>query len=141
MPDVLVEKLSFSRTISGREWQVKAEGAEREAGMIRARLVEIKVAGSGNSGDSTLRAGSGEFSETSSNARMRDVSGVISYEGKSVDFAAPSAEYNGSDDMWFFSDGVRLSDGSALLTGRMAKINADGVFTIGKGARASWEIK
>jgi hypothetical protein len=43
--------------------------------------------------------------------------------------------------MWFFSDGVRLSDGSALLTGRMAKINADGVFTIGKGARASWEIK
>ncbi|MDR1470906.1 MAG: hypothetical protein LBS75_00130 [Synergistaceae bacterium] len=141
LPDIVVERLSFNRTISGREWRVTAEGAEREAGMIRARLVEVNVREGGKEGVSTLRANFGEFSEADSKVWLREVSGMIAHEGRSVDVAAPSVAYDSSKDTWFFSDGVTLSSDAAALAGGAAKINADGVFTIGKGARASWNIK
>jgi hypothetical protein len=141
MPDILVENLNFSRVISGRKWQVNARGAEREADTIRADNMEIKVSSPEDERNSVLRASSGEFSEASSKVWLREVSGFLLHKGRSIDITAPAVAYDSSSDMWFFSEGIQLSDDSTLITGGTAKINQEGVYIIGRGATACWKIK
>jgi hypothetical protein len=141
MPDIVVEKLKFVRTIRGREWEVAASDAESEDNVIKVRSIDINVREQAAKRTSALHASSGEFQREDSKLLLRDVYGSVYLEDRSVDVAASLATYRVSEDLWEFPEGIRMNDDEVSVTGSEGRIDADGVFSIRRGARARWTIK
>ncbi|MDR1966905.1 MAG: hypothetical protein LBQ36_09355, partial [Synergistaceae bacterium] len=135
------ERLDFARVIQEKEWHIKALDAESESGMIRARSLDIEVTEPTEKRSGQMVARSGEFSQDTSKLWLKEISGTIFLDGKSIDIAAPRADYDVSSDVWYFSEGLAMSDDRAFVSGRSAKIDASGVLTMGKGVLAHWIVK
>lgn len=138
LPDIVVERLNFARVIKGREWRVKADGAESESGVIRARSLDVSVREISSGRSSNLRAASGEYATENYKMWLREVYGVASFGGRSVDFSAPRVDYDASADVWFFSGGISASDDKIFVTGGLGRVGANGVLSLGKGVRVRW---
>lgn len=143
LPDVVVERLDFARVIKGREWRVRAASAESEgaSGTIRARSMDVSVLEAKTGRASRVYAAEGEYSTKTDKMWLRRVSGTAFLSDRSVDFAAPRADYDVSSDVWYFADGISASDGSVSVTGGTARIDPDGILNVGKGARVRWKIE
>ena len=138
LPDIVVERLDFARVIKGREWRVRADGAESESGVIRARSLDVDVREISSGRSARLSAASGEYATENYKMWLREVRGVADVGDRSVDFAAPMADYDASADAWFFSGGVSASDDRIFVTGGLGRIDPNGVLSLGKGVRVRW---
>jgi hypothetical protein len=141
LPDIIVERPDFTRSINGREWRVKAAEAESESGVISARSLDIDVYEESTKRNSRVWAQRGKFERESSKAWLWDVDGVVILEDRSVDFIAPRIDYDASSDIWFFGEGISASDDKVHVEGGTAKIDSLGVLTLGKGARIHWKTE
>ena len=138
LPDIVVEHIDFARVIRGREWRVKAADAESKSGMISARSLDISVLELDTKRGSQIYASGGEYSTADDNMWLRGVDGFVWLGGSSVDFSAKRADYDSSADVWYFSEGVSASDGRIFVTGGVAKMEPNGILSLGKGARVRW---
>ena len=141
LPDIVVERIDFARVIKGREWRVRAMDAESGSGMISARSLDISVLELDTKRGSRIYASRGEYSTAVDKMWLRDVDGIAWLGDRSVDFSAKRADYDSSSDVWFFSEGVSASDDRIFVTGGVAKIEPNGVLSLGKGARVCWDIQ
>jgi hypothetical protein len=141
LPDVSVENLDFRRVIGSREWHLKASRAEHDEGLIKAFLMEIDVTEPESGKGMRLNAARGEFAEKAEknySLEARSLDGILLLDGRSMDFLAPSANYERSTDIWSFNEGIELWDDESLIKGGAAVIDSNGVLAIRKGAYASW---
>jgi hypothetical protein len=141
LPDIIVERLDFTRAINGREWHVKTAEAESESGVINARSIDIDVYETATKRRSLASAKQGKFARESSKVWLWEVGGVVLLEDRSVDFIAARADYDTSSDIWFFGEGISASDDKVHVEGGTAKIDSSGVLNLGKGARIHWNTK
>ena len=141
LPDIAVERVDFTRVINGREWRVKAADAESASGIINARSLDINIVEPATARTAQVYALRGEYSLASENMHLHDVDGVAWLGDRSVDFTAKRADYNSSGDAWYFSEGVSASDDRIFLTGQVGRIDSDGVFSLGEGARVQWSAE
>jgi hypothetical protein len=141
LPDIVVERVDFARVIKGREWRVKAVDAESEAGVIKARSLDINVLEPDTKRGSQLYATRGEYSTSLDKMWLSDVDGVAWLGDRSVDFSAKRADYDSVADTWFFNEGVSASDDKIFVTGGIGKIEPNGVLNLGKGVRVRWDIR
>ena len=141
LPDIVVEQVDFVRIINGREWRVKAIDAESKSGMISARSLDINVLEPDTKRGSQIYASGGEYSTTDDKMWLRDVDGIIFLEDRSVDIYAKRADYDSSEDVWYFSEGIAASDDRIFVTGGVARLETDGILSLGKGARVRWELE
>lgn len=140
MPDVIVENLTFERTIEGRNWFVKATRAEHHEGIIAARDVDIKVEEPATEDRSHVTARSGEFTQESANFSLSTVKGSALFKNRSVDWSAPLARYDSSMDVWTFDRGVVAQEGNSIVSGELGTITREGVFKLERGAEARWNV-
>ena len=138
LPEIAVEHIDFARMVKGREWRVKAVGAESKSGMISARSLDISVLEPDTKRGSQMYASSGEYSTDEGKMWLNDVSGIVLLGDRSVDFSANRADYDSAEDVWYFSEGISASDGMVFVTGGVAKIESNGALSLGKGARVLW---
>jgi len=141
LPDIVVERIDFARVIKGKEWRVKAVDAESGSGMVSARSLDINVLELATKRWSQIYASRGEYSTTLDKMWLHDVDGVAWLGDRSVDFSAKRADYDSSADVWFFSEGISASDDRIFVTGGVAKIEPNGVLSLGKGARVHWDME
>jgi hypothetical protein len=141
LPDIMVENLDFARVINGKEWRMKASYAESGSGMIKARSLDIDMYETTTKRNSRIYASWGEYSTKTEKMWFHDVEGVTFLGDSSVDFAASRADYDSSDDVWYFSEGITVSDDKVFVSGDIAKIDQFGVLSMGKGARVRWITK
>jgi hypothetical protein len=141
LPPVMVERLDFARRINGREWRVRAQNAESDGDIVRASSIDITVSEIDGARSADVNAHSGVFDMEGRKMRLYEIAGVAYLSGGSIDIAAPRADYDMSDDVWFFNEGVSASDDKIHVTGRMAKVDASGVVNLGKGVRATWKLE
>lgn len=140
LPDVVVENLNFRREVEGREWQVAAVMAEREDNVVKASSIDLSIQDEVEGRRTDLRAVSGDFSEETSDVTLHSIDGVLSHSGGSVDMTAPFARYDSETGVWFFSQGIEMWDEDTRLTGEMATVTPEGVFTVERGAKILWDI-
>jgi hypothetical protein len=141
MPDIIVERLDFTRAINGREWRVKTAEAESESGVINARSIDINVYEEASKRSSRVLAKSGKFAGESSKVWLWGVDGMVLLEDRSVDFFAARADYDTSSDIWFFGEGISASDDKVHVEGGTAKIDSSGILNLSKGARIHWKTE
>ncbi|MDR3331017.1 MAG: hypothetical protein LBT08_00170 [Synergistaceae bacterium] len=141
LPDVIVENISFKRTIGAREWSVQAISAEHDSGTIRAASMDISIEESKAERAVRLNAVSGELVQESSNMVLYSINGFLETEGRSVSLRAPLVGYDGNEDVWTFGEGVEAADGDAYLSGRSARIEPGGIFILEKGVEAHWKLR
>jgi hypothetical protein len=139
LPDIIVERLDFTRAINGRVWRVKTEEAESESDVISARSIDINVYEEVSKRSSHVLARRGKFARKSSKVWLWEVDGVVLLEDRSVDFIAARANYDTSSDIWFFDEGISASDDKIHVESGTAKIDSSGVLNLGKGARIHWK--
>ena len=139
LPDIIVERLDFTRDINGREWRVKIAEGESESGVIKARSIDIDVREAAAKRSSRVLAERGKFAPENSKVWLWNIDGVVSLEDRSVDFIAARADYDTSSDIWFFSEGISVSDDKVHVEGGTAKIDSSGILNLGKGARIHWK--
>jgi hypothetical protein len=141
LPDIIVERLDFTRVINGREWRVKTAEAESESGVINARSIDIDVYEAAAKRSSRILAKRGKFAPENSKVWLWDIGGVVLLEDRSVDFIAARADYDTSSDIWFFGEGISVSDDKVHVEGGTAKIDSSRVLNLGKGARIHWKTE
>ncbi|MDR1580235.1 MAG: hypothetical protein LBS35_07745 [Synergistaceae bacterium] len=141
LPPMMVERLEFARRINGMEWHIKAENAESDGETVRASSIDIKAADIDASRSADVYAARGAFDLVSDKMWLYNIAGIVYLSGGSIDIAASRADYDMSDDVWFFSEGISASDGKIHVTGRVGKIESSGVVTLGKGVHASWQLE
>lgn len=141
LPEVVVESLDFRRSVNGREWRVRAAEADSESGVISARSIDIDVYETATKRNSRVWAKRGEFAGEHSKVWLWDVDGFVFLGDRSVDFAAPRADYDTSADVWFFGEGVSASDDKFSVWGGTGTICPSGTLNLGKGARIHWKTE
>ena len=141
LPDVVVEDLTFDRTMGGKDWNIKATRAEHRQGVITASYLDIRVTEPSVDRSSHMTARSGEFTRESGNLELVSVEGSALLEKRSVDWRAPVASYDSSLDLWTFERGLVAHDESAVVSGEFATITSGNIFKIEKGAEARWNVK
>jgi hypothetical protein len=141
LPPIMVEHLDFARRINGREWHVKAENAESEGDAIRASSLDISVSDMNAERSADVNAARGDFDLDNDKMRLYGIAGTVYLSGGSIDFAAPRADYDVSEDIWFFNEGVSASDDKISVTGRVGRVDSLGVVSLGKGVHASWNLE
>ena len=141
LPDVIVEDLTFDRTIDGKDWNIKATRAEHRQGLITASDLDIHVKEPASGRSSHVMARSGDFTQESGNLSLTSVDGIASLGDRSVDWRAPVASYDSSLDLWTFERGIVARDRSAVVSGEYATITSGNIFKIEKGAEARWNVK
>ncbi|MDR1137555.1 MAG: hypothetical protein LBK91_04455 [Synergistaceae bacterium] len=141
LPEIVVERLDFTRAVNGREWHVEAMEADSESNVIKARSIDINVYEAATKRSSRVLAKRGEFARAHSKVWLWDVDGMVFMEDRSVDFFAARADYDTSSDIWFFGEGISASDDRVHVKGGTAKIDSSGVLTLGKGARIHWKTE
>ncbi len=140
MPDVVVENLTFERTIEDRNWLIRATRAEHHEGVISARSVDIKVEEPATKNRSHVTARSGEFTQESANFELSTVTGSALLKDRSVDWSAPLARYDSSMDIWTFDGGIVARDSNSIVSGEFGTITPAGIFKLEKGAEARWNV-
>jgi hypothetical protein len=141
MPPVMVERLEFIRVINGREWHVRAENAESDGDIARGSSIDIKVSDIDTGRSSDASASRGAFDLESGKMWLYDVAGIVYLSDGSIDFAAPRADYDKTEDVWFLSEGVSASDDKIHVTGRIGKVDSSGAVSLGKGVHAIWKLE
>jgi hypothetical protein len=141
LPPIMVERLHFARRIKGREWRVSAENAESEGDAVRASSIDIRVSDIDTGRSVDIGARRGYFDLEADKMWLYDIAGIVYQGDGSVDFAAPRADYDMTEDMWFFSEGVSASDDKIHVTGRIGKIDSSGVVSLGKGVHVTWKLE
>ena len=141
VPDIVVEHIDFARVIQGREWRVKAVDAESKSGMISVRSLDINVLEPDTKRGSQIYASGGEYSTEEYKMWLRDVDGIVWLGDRSVSFSAKRADYDSSTDVWYFSEGVSAGDEEIFVTGGVAKIEPNGILSLGKGVRVNWNLR
>ena len=141
LPPVMVEHLEFVRRINGREWHVRAENAESEEDAIRASSLDIKVSDVKAARSADVKARRGVFDMETNKMWLFGVAGVVYLSNGGVDIAAPRADYDVSEDVWYFSEGVSASDDKIYVTSRVGRVDSSGVVSLGKGVQASWKLE
>jgi hypothetical protein len=143
LPDIVVERLDFARVIKGREWRVKAADAQSDSSsaVIKARSLDINVYEASTDRSSHINALQGVYSTDGEKMWFHGIDGVAFLGDRSVDFAAPRADYDASTDVWYFGEGISALDDEIFVSGGAGKIEPSGVLSLGKGARVRWKIK
>lgn len=140
LPNIAVDDFSFKRTINGRSWRVDAVSAEHRDENIIASVMNVAVEEMSGDSQAELHAVCGVFSQDISLMTMYDVTGGISFDGGLADASADVAAYDTSTGVWTFDEGMVISSDTVRVQGTAASIDADGVFTFGRGVRAKWHI-
>jgi Tfp pilus assembly protein PilZ len=141
LPPIMIEHLDFARRINGREWRVKAEKAESEGDVVRGASIDINVSDLRAERSADVSATSGIFDMDAGKMWFYGIAGVVYLNNGSIDIAASRADYDVSDDVWFFSDGISASDDKIHVTGRVGRIDPSGLVSLGKGVYASWKLE
>ena len=141
LPPMMVERLEFNRRINNRQWHVKAENAESEKETIRASSIDIEVTDVDTARSANVSAARGVFDLDVDKMWLYEIAGIVYLSSGSIDITAPRADYDMSEDMWYFGDGVSASDDKIHVTGRVARVDSSGVVSLGKGVRASWQLE
>jgi hypothetical protein len=141
MPPLMAERLEFVRRINGREWHVRAENAESEGDAVRASSIDIRVLDLNVARSADVYAQRGAFDLETDKMWLYGIAGIAYLSGGSVDFAAARADYDMTEDVWFFSEGVSASDDKIHVTAQMGKVDASGTVSLGKGAHVTWKLE
>jgi lipopolysaccharide assembly outer membrane protein LptD (OstA) len=141
LPPIMVEHLDFARVINGREWHVIAANAESEGDTIRASSIDVSVSDMRAEKSADVSAARGAFDMENDKMRLYEIAGIVHLSDGSMDIAAPRVDYDMSEDIWYFSEGVSASDDKLYVTGRAGKVDSLGVVSLGKGVRVSWKLE
>lgn len=138
IPDIVVENIEIKRVLDGDEWLLLSPRAEHKQGMLYGRSVDITV--SAENGDvSRLFAVNGVFSRESSDITLEGMSADVTHDNKNISMRAGRAFYNSSEEIWYFSDDVAISDGSAETSGPEGSYSVkDGISSITGGGLVTW---
>jgi hypothetical protein len=141
LPPIMVEHLDFARRINGREWRVKAENAESEGDIVKGTSLDISVSDVRAKKSADVSAAKGVFNIDAGKMWLYGITGVVCLSDGSIDIVASRADYDVSEDIWFFSEGISASDDKIHVTGNMGKVDSTGLISLGKGVYASWKLK
>lgn len=138
IPDVVVENIEIKRVLDGSEWVLLSPRAEHKQGMIYGQSVDITVTAE-NGEVSKMFAANGVFSRESSDITLESMSADVKHEKKNISMRAGMAFYNSSEDIWYFSEDVSISDGSATASGPEGSYSAgEGLSLITGGGTVTW---
>jgi hypothetical protein len=139
IPSVVLENLEFEREISGDLWQVRIPLAERRAGRVEVRSIDVsRRLGSG--GEWYFRSAAGFYSEEAGSADLLALKGTMETDSRVLNLESPYLSWNSSEagGGFFFPRGLVIYDGEFFLTADMASIDEEGVILLDRGGVIRW---
>lgn len=138
VPDIVVQNIEIKRVLDGNEWVLTAPRAEHKQGMLYGQSLDITV--KSQTGDvSRLFAERGLFSRENNNVTLENMDADVLQDGKKVVMKAGGANYNSSEDKWYFSDDVTIFDGSVEARGPEGSYSIkEGLSVLTGGGTVTW---
>ena len=140
MPSMVLENLEFEREISGDIWQVRIPLAERRAGRVEVRSVDVsRRMESGR--EWYFRSAAGFYSEEAGSVDLVALLGTLETDSRVLNLESPYLSWNspGTDGGgFFFPRGLAIYDNEFLLTADAASIDEEGVILLDRGGVIKW---
>jgi LPS export ABC transporter protein LptC len=116
--DVSLQKIHYTETKQGvKQWDLVADKVEYDKDREIARLsgIRLVLAGNRQTGDITLTADQGEFSNKTKDVHL--VGNVVARSASGMEFTTSQADYRAASSMIESSARVKFTDGKLTLEG------------------------